>query len=114
MMEDVDIDNKPQYTVLTLPPGELRMVIAADLRQTILDVLASRPPNIVLDMEHVMLADSSIISVIIFAGTSCRKKGGQLVVARANASVRKVLSLGGVQSVILAEDLDMAASILVP
>lgn len=86
-------------TVVTLT-GELDAHTAGRLRTLMAEQLLAGPGNLVLDLSGLEFVDSAGLAALIAADKGTRRAGMHLVLAAPGPSVRKVLSLTGIDAVL--------------
>jgi anti-sigma B factor antagonist len=95
-------------TVLALA-GEIDLYTAPRLQTELTRALAaSDSAQIVVDMSAVDFCDSTGMNVLLAAHRLAAERGGDLVLARPRAAVRKILEVTGLHSVFTVQD-DLAA-----
>jgi anti-sigma B factor antagonist len=95
-------------TVLALA-GEIDLYTAPRLQSELTRALAAADPaQIVVDMSDVDFCDSTGMNVLLAAHRLASERGGDLVLARPRAAVRKILEVTGLHSVFTVQD-DLAA-----
>src|SRR4051794_11201413 len=89
--------------------GELDLAVSADLRALVDQAAADRPGLLVLDVAEVAFMDSSVLREFLRAHREMAQAGGRLVVAGAQATVRRLLELTGTSEIFTLADSRAAA-----
>ncbi len=108
------VSQHPQAAVVALS-GELDAHTAAQLRTLLAEQLLAGPGNLILDLSALSFIDSAGLATLIAADKGTRRAGMKLVLAAPAPSVRKVLAITGLESVLATADtVDEALTLLVP
>jgi len=84
---------RPDGITVVQPCGRLDLLVAAELKHTLLDLIASGQRRLVVDLDLVAFIDSSGLGTLIAALKAARLDGGDLRIARPGQQTRVVLSL---------------------
>jgi anti-sigma B factor antagonist len=76
--------------------GELDLHTVPKLRRTLADLADLDSPYVIVDLTHAALVDSTSLSALLETARGLRAKGGELVVACGDRSIRKVFTITGV------------------
>lgn len=106
---------KPEYLLLTFEAARLDPANCAVLQSELASGLAADPIDMIVDMGAIAYAVSPAVNVILDAHERCRKAGRMMVLIRVQPSVRRILSLSGLGSVLvmretMAEAIDLLKS----
>ncbi len=82
-------------TVVLELAGELDLAVGPRLRSLVDEAAAERPQLMVIDVTEVAFMDSSVLREFLRAHREVGDAGGRLVVAGAQATVRRLLELTG-------------------
>jgi anti-sigma B factor antagonist len=80
--------------------GELDLHTAPELRRTLTELVALDSPYVIVDLTHAALVDSTSLSALLETARGLRAKGGELVVACRDRSIRKVFAITGVDQLL--------------
>ena len=94
------VENKDKYTVVTSDVEKLDAQHAPDLKSELVVISKNGVKNIVLDLEMSRYCDSSGLSAILVGNRLCREAGGTFVVANLQDSVKKLVSISQLDSVL--------------
>jgi anti-sigma B factor antagonist len=94
----VEVREQGPWTVLELE-GEIDLYTAPNLKQHIGELLEGGRANIAVDLGRVEFLDSTGLGVLIGGLKRCRERDGALALVGAGDSVRKVLSITGLDRV---------------
>ena len=75
------------------------MATAPQLRESLHRVIASGQATVVLDMLGVTFLDSTALGVLVGGLKRCREVGGELYVVVADARIRKIFEITGLNKV---------------
>ncbi|MQA83181.1 MAG: anti-sigma factor antagonist [Streptosporangiales bacterium] len=91
--------------------GEIDLLTAPKLRQTLSRAIREQSPHIVVDLTGVLLCGSMGLTVLRTAGLRATAKGGSLTLAGPRPTVRKVLTVSGYAKIFpVYDDLEAALS----
>jgi anti-anti-sigma factor len=113
---DLDLSTRPvgDRAVVTVG-GEVDLETASQLGDHALDALREVSPHVVLDLSDVTFMDSTGLKVLLTVARRAELAGGSFAVAGASRTVRKILSLTGLdQTFTLYESVDDAAGAAAP
>jgi anti-sigma B factor antagonist len=79
--------------------GEIDVYTAPDVRQKVLDVVASGRCLIVVNLQDVTYLDSTGLGVLIGALRRARELGGDIAFVSSNARVNRILDITGLSRV---------------
>jgi anti-sigma B factor antagonist len=95
--------------------GEIDLGTAGELGDHLLTATRHAGPDLVLDLTDVSFMDSTGLKVLLAAHKRVQLVGGHLALAAAGRSVRKVLTVTGLdQTFLVAETVDEAVAALHP
>jgi anti-anti-sigma factor len=80
--------------------GEADLLSAGRLSELLTSQLAAGAVRLLVDASGLSYADSSAVRALVIAGRTLRERGGELVLARPQPAVRRVLELMGTAEVI--------------
>ncbi len=110
-----EVLKKDDYAILLIQEDQLNFTAGPGLRQSIAGLTEDGFANLILDLGEVRHADSSGLSGIVAADRICKNMGGQLVLARVNRQVQKIIALSRLDSVLCMKDsLEEAVSVVTP
>src|SRR4051794_34920022 len=89
--------------------GELDLAVSASLRTLVDGATAGRPHLLIMDVAEVAFMDSSVLREFLRAHREVAEAGGRLVVAGAQATVRRLLELTGTSEIFTLADSRAAA-----
>jgi anti-sigma B factor antagonist len=98
----IEVANTTSPTTVVLS-GELDVLTARRVRETLIAISNSGEPRVVVDMSNVTFLDSTGLSALVGPLKRFRSMGGELVVRSPATSVRKVLELTGLTRVLTVE-----------
>jgi anti-sigma B factor antagonist len=79
--------------------GEIDVATAPQLRECLHGVIAQGSSTVVLDLLGVTFLDSTALGVLVGALKRCRELGGELHVVVADARIRKIFEITGLDRV---------------
>ncbi len=91
----VTIEKSRRYDKISLG-GRLDNDTAYDCEQQVMQHLASRPPNVLIDMAKLDYISSAGLRVIAMAMKKCRSYKGNLQLARMQPQIKKVFDIVGI------------------
>ncbi len=86
------------FPVITVV-GEIDVATAPQLRESLHRVIAQGQSTVVLDMLAVTFLDSTALGVLVGGLKRCRELGGELHVVVADARIRKIFEITGLDKV---------------
>ena len=94
-MLEIDVDRRPDGSVVVLPIGDLDLATAPIARERLnrLVVEAGPVPRVVVDLAGVDFLDTIGLGALLGGVKRCREAGGGLALARAEAQVVEVLAI---------------------
>lgn len=87
--------------VLTLE-GEIDLHVSPGIGASLLEVIASRPVRLVIDLSRVTYIDSSGLAVLITAVNDVEEYGGTMMIAGAQDAVNTIIEAAGLSRFFLA------------
>ncbi len=84
--------------------GELDLRAAAELRETLLEVLSQPGGSVLLDMTELVFLDSTIISVLIMAKKRAETAGGLIRLRNVPARVQRIFAITGIEELFSVEE----------
>jgi anti-sigma B factor antagonist len=92
--------------------GEIDVATAPQLREALHGAIAQGQSTVVLDLLGVTFLDSTALGVLVGGLKRCRELGGELHVVIADARIRKIFEITGLDKVFpLAHTLDEVAAL---
>jgi anti-sigma B factor antagonist len=79
--------------------GEIDVATAPQLRESLHGVIAQGQSTVVLDLLGVTFLDSTALGVLVGGLKRCRELGGELHVVVADARIRKIFEITGLNKV---------------
>jgi len=76
--------------------GELDLVTAPELEDTVAEICLNGPQEIVLDMRHVLFMDSSGLRTVLASMDMCRLRGCEFMLVPGNGACRRLFEITGV------------------
>lgn len=93
--------------------GELDLRSAPHLRAAIVEVLGDRPavgePQLVVDLQGLIYADSAGLSMLVAAHKRLASDGGELLLRSPGANVARLLEVSGLDTVLRIDSAPVAA-----
>jgi anti-sigma B factor antagonist len=80
--------------------GELDLHTVPELKRALAELAALDSPYVIVDLTHAALVDSTSLSALLETTRGLRAKGGELVVACRDRSIRKVFAITGVDQLV--------------
>lgn len=93
MSESLLVDRRPDGTTFLFLKGRLDAETAPQVEDWIDQVLAKRPWRLVFDLERLSYISSAGVRIILKARKTMAARGGTTVMAKPQASVRRVFDL---------------------
>ncbi len=94
------LDKQEKYTLVRLEEDKLDSVISPQLKSELVFLNSEGVQNIIFDLEAVKYADSSGLSAILVGNRICQAAEGTFVIARANTSIRKLIEISQLESIL--------------
>src|SRR5438105_3121554 len=94
-----DVAERGEHTVLTAR-GDLDVAAVPDFRASLLPLLETEAPSVVVDLTAVRFIDSAGLRVLVDGLTSARRRDGDLRVACPHANLRRTFEITGLNRVI--------------
>jgi anti-anti-sigma factor len=98
---NIEKQRNGDYILVSFGAARLDPANSTILRQELLAELETSPVNMIVDMHEVVYAVSPAVNVILDAHERCRRAGRNLILIRVQPSVRRILSLSGLTSVLV-------------
>jgi len=100
MEQEFRIENRiyEDLPVLTVV-GEIDVATAPQLRESLHEVIAKGQATVVLDLLAVTFLDSTALGVLVGGLKRCREFGGELYVVVADARLKKIFEITGLNKV---------------
>ncbi len=76
--------------------GELDLVTAPELEDTVAELCLNGPQEIVLDMRHVVFMDSSGLRTVLASMDMCRQHGCEFMLVAGTGACRRLFEITGV------------------
>jgi len=103
----------PPGVVLLVLAGEIDLATSGQFRDAIEGALAAPGSSVVIDMTDVTFMDSTMLRELLRAHKEIDAGGGRLVIAGAQAAVRRLLELTGTSGLfVMTEDREAALGTL--
>lgn len=93
MKLNIEIENQINNSVIIKVFGEVDLYTSPDLRKQILAVTKSRPPLIIVDLQHVSYMDSSGVATLVEGLQQVNKYKGKFNITHLRSGVREVFEL---------------------
>jgi anti-sigma B factor antagonist len=108
MEQEFQIEERVEQRVPVISvAGEIDVATAPQLREALHGVIAQGQSTVVLDLLAVTFLDSTALGVLVGGLKRCRESGGELHVVVADARIRKIFEITGLDKVFpLANALD--------
>lgn len=107
------LDKQNDYTHVRLEEEKLDSLISPQLKSELVFLNSEGVKNILFDLEQVKYADSSGLSAILVGNRLCQSAEGNFIVVNANASIRKLIEISQLESILqLADSIDTAKNML--
>lgn len=97
---NIHIERKEKYISIELLDEKFLSSNNKDLKESILDPANSAYRNIILNIEKVKYIDSSGLSAILLAYKSCKTRGGILVICGACDSVKTLVKISQLDTIL--------------
>ncbi len=94
------IDDKGKYTVINTNVEKLDTNHAPELKSELVYLNKNDVKNIIIDMSNTRYCDSSGLSAILVANRLCKSVDGQFILTGMQESVRKLVSISQLDSVL--------------
>jgi anti-sigma B factor antagonist len=94
----IEVANTTSPTTVVLT-GEIDILSAGRLRETLMAVCNSGEPRVVVDMTNVTFMDSTGLSALVSSAKRFRSAGGEVALRSPGPSVRKVMEITGLTRV---------------
>lgn len=98
------LEKQDEYAVLTLGEENLNSVKAPDLKSELVVLKQSGIKNMILNLEQVKYVDSSGLSAILTGNRIWADEGGMFVLTGVQHSVKKLISISRLNSVLAIEE----------
>ncbi len=104
-----NIDKKDSYTTIQSLTERLDSTISPNLKSELVVLNAEGFKNIIIDLEKTKYCDSSGLSSILVANRLCKNAGGVFVLCNISESVKKLISISQLDSILnIVENLNEA------
>ncbi len=94
------LDKQETYTLVRLEEEKLDSVISPQLKSELVFLNSEGVQNIIFDLSAVKYADSSGLSAILVGNRLCQSAEGSFVIANANSSIRKLIEISQLESIL--------------
>lgn len=94
------LDKQETYTLVRLEEEKLDSVISPQLKSELVFLNSEGVQNIIFDLSAVKYADSSGLSAILVGNRLCQAAEGSFVIANANSSIRKLIEISQLESIL--------------
>lgn len=94
------VDKQDSYTVFGVLENKLNSILAPDLKTELVLLNNEGVRNIILDMSQVQFVDSSGLSAILVGNRLCQNVGGTLILAAITNSVKHLLQISQLDSIL--------------
>lgn len=95
-----EVDNNDKYTLITAKVDKLDSLNAPDLKSELVVLNKQGTRNLIINLEHTRYCDSSGLSAILVGNRLCKNSGGTFVVTGLQTSVKKLISISQLESVL--------------
>jgi anti-sigma B factor antagonist len=94
------VDKRDKHCIIILLEERLISSISPQLKSELVLMNAEGYRNIILDLTHVSLIDSSGLSAILIGNRVCKEAGGTFVLTGVEGNVRKLIEISQLQNVL--------------
>lgn len=94
------IEKQDRFTRVSIHENKFTARVAPEMKAEITALKAKGVKNIIFDMEKAAYCDSSGLSVILVANRVCKENNGCLVVSNLQPSVKKLILISQLDSVL--------------
>ncbi len=95
-----EVKNEEKYTLITTKVEKLDSLNAPDLKSELVVINKNGIRNLIINLEHTRYCDSSGLSAILVGNRLCKNSGGTFVVTGLQVSVKKLISISQLESVL--------------
>lgn len=95
-----EVNNEDKHALITAKVEKLDSLNAPDLKSELVVLNKNGVRNIVVNLEHTRYCDSSGLSAILVGNRLCKNAGGTFVVTGLQSSVKKLISISQLESVL--------------
>jgi anti-sigma B factor antagonist len=114
MNQPFEIERKDRYTLIRMQAEKLDTLVAPSLKSELVVMNADGVRNIVLDLAATRYCDSSGLSSVLVANRLCKNANGTLVITGLQDSVKKLISISQLDSILkITPDITTAIDLLV-
>ena len=107
------IQKKDKYTLVKTSVEKLDTNIAPALKSELVILNSDGVQNIIIDLSATRYCDSSGLSAILVANRLCKNAGGSLVITGLQESVKNLISISQLDSILnIADNLDNSIELL--
>lgn len=97
---DFEVKKEEKYTLVTTNVEKLDSLNAPDLKSELVVLNKNNVRNLIINLENTRYCDSSGLSAILVGNRLCKNSGGTFVVTGLQASVKKLISISQLESVL--------------
>ncbi len=94
----------PQYCLISISAEKLDSKVSPDLKSELVVLESNGAKNIIIDLSSTRYCDSSGLSAILIGNRLCKTNGGLLVLCNPQESVKKVISISKLDTVLCIKD----------
>lgn len=95
-----EVKDNDKYTLITAKVDKLDSLNAPDLKSELVVLNKQGVRNLIINLEHTRYCDSSGLSAILVGNRLCKNSGGTFVVTGLQASVKKLISISQLETVL--------------
>jgi len=108
------VERGDRYSLIRLQSEKLDTMIAPSLKSELVVLNADGVRNLIIDLTETRYCDSSGLSAILVANRLCKNANGVMVITGLQDSVKKLISISQLDSILrIADDLTSAIDLLV-
>ena len=107
------VQKKDKYTLVKTSVEKLDTTVAPTLKSELVVLNSDGVQNIIIDLSSTRYCDSSGLSAILVANRLCKNAGGSLVITGLQDSVRNLISISQLDSILnIASSIDESIDLL--
>ncbi len=95
-----EVKDNDKYTLITAKVDKLDSLNAPDLKSELVVLNKQGVRNLIINLEHTRYCDSSGLSAILVGNRLCKNSGGTFVVTGLQTSVKKLISISQLETVL--------------
>ena len=109
MNEQFSVERNERYTLIRMSADKLDTLVAPALKSELVMLNADGVRNLIIDLGSARYCDSSGLSAILVANRLCKNADGTLVLSSLQDSVRKLIHISQLDSILqIVPDVDAA------